>query len=161
MNRSCSWGHSHDTTALSHTCDLLHSWRQHRILNTLARPRMEPASSWALCWLLNPPSHNENSPLPFLKSSSSMILHPETKSAGGSRSSSPKAPSPHLRGLGEHPKVVRWEASPFTAHTGESFPSMKAGAGWDPLGPRSQGSRVGLPPELQMLGAESLFPPTF
>ena len=47
----------------SHICDLHHSSWQRRILTTLARPGIEPVSSWILISLLTaePLSHEGNS----------------------------------------------------------------------------------------------------
>ena len=41
-------------------CDLSHSFQQRQILAPWARPAIESASSWTLCWVLNPLSHNRN-----------------------------------------------------------------------------------------------------
>ena len=37
-------------------CHLRRSFRQRRILNPLSEARVKPASSWTLCWVLNPRS---------------------------------------------------------------------------------------------------------
>ena len=50
---------------LSCICDLRCSLQQRWILNLLNEARVEPASSWTLCWVLNPLSHNGNSLLCF------------------------------------------------------------------------------------------------
>ena len=46
---------------LSHICDLHHSLWQRQILNPLSEARDPALSSWRLCWVLNPLSHNGNS----------------------------------------------------------------------------------------------------
>ena len=45
----------------SRVCDLHYSLWQHRILHLLIEAGIEPISSWTLCWVLNPLSHNRNS----------------------------------------------------------------------------------------------------
>ena len=45
----------------SSICNLCHSLRHGWILNPLSEARVEPASSWTLCWVLNLLSHNRNS----------------------------------------------------------------------------------------------------
>ena len=48
------------TPGPSHICDLCCSLWQYWILNPLSEAKIEPASSWTLCWVLNPQNHNEN-----------------------------------------------------------------------------------------------------
>ena len=45
---------------LSCICDLRCSLQQRWILNLLNEARVEPASSWTLCWFLNPLDYNGN-----------------------------------------------------------------------------------------------------
>ena len=49
------------TLNLSCICDLCHSCNNAWSLTQWMRPGIEPASSWILCWILNPLSHNRNS----------------------------------------------------------------------------------------------------
>ena len=54
------------TWDLSHICDLLQSLWQCYFLTYWARLGIQPISSWALCRVLNPLSHNKNSAKVFI-----------------------------------------------------------------------------------------------